>query len=186
MNLPTDYHKLSEQAFWQLINQSKDQVKYTLQEHISNLTKLLSTKSEQEIYGFEYTFREIIMKSNHYNIMAMTKIIDGVVGDDNFLYMRCRLVLAGKDIYYNSINNPDSTVDEFTFDEDGESLLYVADSAFQSKFGSDTDKDLPRDYAGGVISYDNPAYEILGNDWQEEALLSMYPKLCDKYNFIPC
>lgn len=65
---------------------------------------------------------------------------------------------------------------------DGEALLYVADNAFLSKFGEETEKILPRDYASEIIDYDGDDYPVEGDDWEEADLPGRYPKLWDIYH----
>lgn len=173
--------KMNEVIFWEIIEQSKDE-REDYANQIQILKEKLSKLDEQQIIGFEYTLRSIIAESAHYNIVAATKIINDFASDDNFLYLRCRLIAEGKDVYYNSIKNPETLanpqIQEIEFG--GEEMLSVADQAFIMKFGEDTEKELPRDIAFDYINYDEEE-DIKGEDWKEEDLPFKYPELWKRY-----
>lgn len=172
--------KLPEDVFWCLTQTARNSSGNSLVVQIESLENLLSDLSGDTIKAFELTFREILMKSYHYNIMAACKIVNGWVTDDSFLYFRCVLVALGKEDYYEAIRNPDSLAFKLTEGADGEALLYASDNAFTSKFG-ETNIELPRDYACKVINYDNGLHEVLGEDWHEKDLPRMCPTLWEEY-----
>lgn len=173
--------KMSERFFWELIEQAKEENK-NFTDRIEVLVTKLSKLSEKQIIGFEYTFREMLAKSAHYNILAAAKIISGHVSDDSFLYFRCRLMAEGNYLYFKAIENPDyiaeANVREIEFG--GEEMLSVADQAFILKNGEDTDKELPRDIAYDYYNYDG-GEEITGKEWKDEDLPKRYPLLWNKY-----
>lgn len=171
--------KMKERIFWEIIEQSKEKRKDF--EHQSEiLIDKLSQLSEKEIVGFEFTFREMLAKSCHNNILAAANIIEGYVNDDSLLYFRCRLLAEGKDFYFKAIEDPDYMADNLIQDTDGELMLSVADKAFIKKFGETTDKELPREAASNYYNYDE-GEEILGEEWDEETLPKRYPKLWERY-----
>jgi len=173
--------KMSERVFWELIEQAKEENK-NFTDRIEALVIKLSKLSEKQIIGFEYTFREMLAKSAHYNILAAAKIISGQVSDDSFLYFRCRLMAEGNYLYFKAIETPDyiaeANVREIEFG--GEEMLSVADQAFILKNGEDTDKELPRDVAYNYYNYDE-GEEIIGKEWKDEDLPKRYPLLWNKY-----
>lgn len=173
--------KMKEIIFWEILEQSKEERKDYINQ-IQILIEKLSKLDEKQIIGFEFTLRSIIAESAHYNIMAATKIINDFASDDNFLYLRCRLIAEGKDVYYNAIENPETLanpqIQEIEFG--GEEMLSVADQAFIKKFGENTEKELPRDIAFDYLNYDE-GEEIKGEDWKEDELPLKYPKLWERY-----
>ncbi len=172
---------MNELVFWEIIEQSKEGSR-DFSQQIELLTNKLSHLEESKIIEFEYRFREALLKSAQYSIMAAVKIINGYVSDDGFLYFRCRLIAEGKELFYKTIENPEviaeSDIQELEFG--GEEMLYVADQAFMKKFGEDSEKELPRDVAFVYLNYDE-GEEIKGEDWKEEELPIKYPELWKKY-----
>jgi Protein of unknown function (DUF4240) len=172
---------MNEIVFWEIIEQSREESQdFTHQ--IKILTNKLAYLNENCIIEFEYRFREAILKSAHYNVMAAVKIINGFVSDDSFLYFRCRLIAEGKELFNKSIENPEviaeTPIQELEFS--GEDMLYVADNAFLQKFGEETEKALPKDIAFVYLNYDEEE-DIKGEDWKEEELPMKYPKLWKRY-----
>ena len=72
--------------FWKLIESSKSS---NQQDFLDNLKKQLYALDNKEIILFEEILRELIIKADHYNVMAAEKIIEGWVSDDPYLYFRC-------------------------------------------------------------------------------------------------
>jgi hypothetical protein len=171
--------KMNEVIFWEIIEQSKEERK-VFEDQAQILLDKVSQLSEKEIVGFEFTFREMLAKSYHYNLLAAAKIIEGYVNDDSFLYFRCRLLAEGKEFYFKIIENPDNLADIPILDTDGELMLYIADKAFIKKVGENTDMELPREAAMTFMNYDE-VEELSGESWKEYDLPQKYPKLWEKY-----
>jgi len=150
-------------------------------EQVEIITDRLSKREEKEIIGFECTLRELLMRAYHYNVMAVQKIVEGSVTDDTFLYFRCKLMLYGRITFENAIGNPNFIFERIDSKFSGEPLLMVADTAFKMKFGEESGKVLPRDYASEIIDYDFGEYDVQGKDWGEEDIPKRYSKLWKAY-----
>lgn len=172
---------MNELIFWEIIEQSKEENR-DFSHQVELLIAKLSSLNESEIIEFEYRFRETLLESARYNIMAAAKIINDYVSDDSFLYFRCRLIAEGKEFFYKAIENPEVITENniHELEYGGEEMLYVSDHAFIKKFGEDTEKKLPRDIAFDYLNYDE-GEEIKGEDWKEEELSFKYPKLWKRY-----
>lgn len=168
--------------FWNLIEKNRAKYGDDFDGLIDAITDDVIGRSEQEIIDFECRLRELLLKSYHFDVMAIQKIIQGFVTDDSFLYFRCGLILYGRNVFENAISAADDFSKQVDSMLDGESLLYVADKAFMSKFGKETDKTLPRDYAREIIDYDGGDDSVEGEDWNEEDLPRRYPKLWKIYH----
>lgn len=177
----SDAEKMQEASFWELIEKARADSQSNLYDQIEIITDRLSKRDEKDIIGFECTLRELLMRAYHYNVMAVQKIVEGSVSDDSFLYFRCKLILYGRMTFENAINNPNHIFERIDPAVSGEPLLTVADTAFKLKFGDDTEKILPRDYASNVIDYDFGEYEVQGKDWNEEDIPKRYSKLWKSY-----
>lgn len=171
--------KMKDVIFWEIVEQSKEERK-DFDHQAEILINKLSRLSAKEIVGFEFTFREMLSKSYHYNILAAAKIIEGYTDDDSFLYFRCRLLAEGRGFYFKAIENPEYLADNFIPDADGELMLSIADKAFIQKFGENTDKELPRDVALSYMNYDEEE-TLSGERWEEKDLPQRYPRLWERY-----
>ena len=180
-DISTTNYKMKEVVFWEIIEQSREESN-DYNNQLKIIIEKLGKLDENEIIGFEFTFRKVLAKSAHYNIMAAVKIINDFGSDDNSLYFRCRLIAEGKDMYNSAIKNPETLISlrlqEIEFG--GEEMLYLADAAFIEKFGENTDKELPRNRALNYLNYDE-GEELKGVDWKEEELPFKYPKLWKKF-----
>jgi hypothetical protein len=174
--------KMPEDEFWNMIGEGIIGSKGSLEKEIELIIIALSKQSEKEIIGFECTLREMLIKANHWNVLALSQIVDGYITDDSFLYFRCKLILYGAYIFHRAIEDPNS-ISTIAIDRDsnGEPLLNVADEAFTRKFGISTDKQLPKDFASEVLSYDFGDFEMAGDPWEEKELPKKFPKLWKKY-----
>lgn len=170
---------MTEIVFWKIIAQSKEE-RTNFTNQIEILTNQISLLEERDIIEFEYILREVLAKSYHFNILAAAKIVYGYVSDDDFLYFRCRLIAEGKELFLKSIKNPEIIPKIDLIELEGEDMLYITDNAFIKKFGSETEKELPRDIAIDYLNYDD-GYEIKGENWKEHELKIKYPKLWKKY-----
>jgi hypothetical protein len=173
--------KISEFFFWELIEKARADSQGNFYDQMQIVTTRLSKRDEREIIGFECMLRDLLMRAYHYNVMAVQKIVEGSVSDDSFLYFRCKLILYGRMTFENAINNPNNIFERIDPTFSGEPLLLVADTAFKMKFGADTEKVLPRDYASELIDYDFGEYEVQGKDWNEEDIPKRYSKLWKAY-----
>ena len=62
---------------------------------------------ESDIVKFEEILITKIIEADNYNVMIAQKLIDWYVSDDSFLYFRAWLISLWKDIFENTIKNPD-------------------------------------------------------------------------------
>lgn len=177
----TDAEKMPVGSFWELIEKARVDSHGNLYKQVEIITDRLSMRQENEIIGFECMLRDQLMRAFHYNVMAVQKIVEGSVSDDSFLYFRCKLILHGRMTFENAINNPNHISEQIDPKVSGEPLLTVSDKAFEMRFGTDTEKVLPRDYASEVIDYDFGEHEIQGKDWNEEDIPKRFSKLWMAY-----
>jgi len=170
---------MNADAFWSIIESTKSE------DHSDRQPKLVEYLSElprKEIEEFEQELRRRIMEANDYGVLAAAKIIDGFVSDDSFLYFRCWLIGKGREIFYKTLEAPDSLADYVSTDETAEfeELLYVSSEAAETK-GDPEDFEDPRHIAlDAGLHYDDG--ELSGTDWTEDELPERYPNLWRKFN----
>lgn len=175
-------HKMPEDAFWELINISLIESQGVVKSQVKSLINNLTLKSEKEMIGFELTFRELVSKSYHYNVMGLLKIINGIVTDDTLLYFQCKLILCGKKVFYGVVQNPNNISDKIDSIEYSGSLLSVADMAFIKQFGENSNKELPSDIASAYIDYNIGNYPLLGMPWQDGGFAKRFAKAIKVYS----
>jgi hypothetical protein len=174
---------MDKTAFWQLIEAAKKEDQGNQQRQETLLISSLAKLEPEQIVSFECLMRECLIEADHFNIMAAQKIIDGYVSDDSYLYFRCWLVGQGETVFTNALQNADSLAS--VLDEgyqDFEELLYVATTAFEQRTGkTEEDDTFPREVAAArSLSYGFGS-ETKGEDWSENQLPKMLPKLWKKF-----
>ncbi|MVN76337.1 DUF4240 domain-containing protein [Hymenobacter sp. HMF4947] len=149
------------------------------------MIKSLERYEPAQIIEFECLLRQQILAADDFKIIAAQKIIRGSVSDDSYLYFRCWLIGQGEETFTKAVYNPDSLADIDTEEvyPDFESLLYVATQAYHHKTGKkEEDETFPRAIAiERGLDYDG-ATETKGEDWEEEQLPTLLPKLWAKHN----
>jgi hypothetical protein len=178
--------KMNEQEFWRIIDYAFKNSNGNTKKEGKIITEKLSVYQPEEITNFEIILCEKLIKANDYKIMAIDKIIDGVVTDDPYLYFRCWLIGLGQKTYEQTLKDPDylANVIEKGVEPDFEDLLYVATDAYQSKTGKKKeDETFPRNVADKKgLNYDFGGPPTTGKEWTESELPILYPKLWNKFN----
>jgi len=171
--------------FWKLLNAAVKESNGNMDIQANLLEASLSQMDTTHIVNFEEILREKIIECDEYKVMAAAKIINDFVSDDSYLYFRCWIIGMGKEVYEKALTNPDSLSSKINRDEiaDYEQLLYVATKAYSEKVGRDEDETFPRDICiDKGLDYDFGAPPTKGDDWNEEELPSICPKLWGKFN----
>lgn len=184
MKFNTNSDTIKTDKFWLLIDNavkiSKGDDQKKEKYLISELTKL----SLEEIKDFEIAFRKAIRDANDFGVMGAQKIINGYVSDDSYLYFRCWLIGQGKNIYSETLKNPDYLVNVITKNHaicEFEGLMYVATNAYEKVTGKKEDETFPRNFADNMgLSYDFNITPTKGTDWKEDELPTRFPKLWTK------
>lgn len=177
--------KMNMQEFWRVIDFARQQTRGDDQLYENLLIKTLERYSLTEIIEFECLLEQHLLAADDFKIMAAQKIIEGSVTDDSYLYFRCWLISQGKSVFEEALRNPDSlaSIDTERAIAGFEPLLYVATQAYQNKIGKkEEDESFPRAVASARgLNYDS-ATGTKGEDWTEEQLPTLLPKLYSKHN----
>lgn len=176
---------MNENLFWKLIDDSNRNCSNDQSCQAKLLYSSLVDMSEQDIYNFEEILRKKIIEADDYKVMAASYIINGYVSDDLYIYFRCWLIGKGKQIFESTLRDPDSLtkyIKEGTIC-DFEELLYVATKAYSKKVGKEEDETFPRDTCiENGLDYDFGAPPTKGEEWEEDDLPNMFPKLWNTFN----
>jgi hypothetical protein len=183
---PLDQTRTMNQVeFWQIIDTASQVANGDAELLEAKLEEALAQHSPNDIIDFELLLRKYILEADDFRIMAAQKIIQGWVSDDPYLYFRCWLISQGEQVYFEALRNPDflAELDATEDNTDFESLLYVATEAFRVSTSNDEEDDsFPRSIAlDRGLDYDGPT-ETKGEDWTEEQLPTLLPKLWAKFN----
>jgi hypothetical protein len=153
-------------AFWQLIEDSRENAGGDPDEQAEQLTDLLSDLPADEIVAFDRLLHELLTAAYRWDLWAAASIINGGCSDDGFEYFRLWLIAQGERVYREALADPETLVDRAEADAtNAESLLYAAGDAYRIETG----RDLP-------TGTDHPS-EPAGKQWNEDDLKHLFPKL---------
>jgi len=166
---------LSEERFWQLIDDARQQGRADCLRTAEALKRSLARLSEDEVLGFELRFQLMMTASYRYDLWAVAYIANGGASDDGFTYFRAWLVGQGRERFESALKHPPAAVEGLTKPSpimgfDCEQLLYPSMEVYQKKTGR-----LP---PYGLVSYPP---EPAGKPWQEEDLPKLYPELYRRF-----
>lgn len=115
--------EMDEKLFWDIIGSCK-------KENIQCIENYLKNLKYEEVVAFQLRFRkQLFILEDALNKKGKKIKNFNFLSTDGLIYMLCGILLMGKDIYYEVINN-------FKFDYytteilKGEELLFIADKAF--------------------------------------------------------
>ncbi|HEX3273118.1 MAG TPA: DUF4240 domain-containing protein [Ktedonobacterales bacterium] len=163
--------------FWRLIEQSKSD-SGDCDEQIDALTSTLLKLPADEIEEFDVIFYRFHAEAYRNDVWAAAYIMNGGCSDHCFLDFRSWLIGQGEAIYTAALRDPGSLVSvvESTqertragvpfYGYECQHLAYAADVAYEQKTGHE----MP------ARSYSMP--ELIGEDWEDDDLPMMYPRLC--------
>lgn len=135
-----EINKDAEEEFWNIISMFNWRYEGDDEKVLKPAIKYLSKKSDDEIFEFYEILSKLLYDLDG---IEYAKNIgeDSYINDseyfsvDDFLYARCCAVANGKDYYYNVLNHPEDMPKDLEF----ESILYVADEAYELKNGEEFD-----------------------------------------------
>ena len=177
---------MPEDKFWHLIAASRDAAGGDPEEQESALTTLLQELPLNDLITFENRYRQLRGQAYTWPLWGAVYIINGGCGDDSFCYFRDWLIAQGREVYTNTLADPEWLAD-FDFPEEetdldgevisskaifAEEMGYIADSVFQQRTG----KRIPAEFAENS--------EVTGPEWKEEGddLARMFPRLWKERN----
>ncbi|MBM7702876.1 DUF4240 domain-containing protein [Metabacillus iocasae] len=186
---------MNKQAFWQLIEQSR-QIE-SQEEQVEWLRDTLSTKSVDEVLAFEMTFGMIQNESYQSSLWAAAYILMGGCSDDAFDYFCGWLISQGEDIYNKVIANHEYLAEYITeenLDEEGypqnEDIFTVASDAYTYKKTGDFewDEDVFDEWLEKLDEKGVEERPDIEFDWDEDdeaELKKRYPKLWARFGEEP-
>lgn len=108
-----------------------------------------------------------------WDLWAAAYIIGGGCSDDGFMDFRATLISHGREIYEQALEDPESLADLGKMDEDYwfyEGYQYVPSEVAEEMSGEAPDRYAP--------APDEPS----GDEWDEDSVERMYPRLAKLYS----
>ena len=174
--------RMSDEKFWSLISQSKSKYPEDFYGQIQFLTSELSLLSDEEIMGFECTFREKVIELWDYKVKGLYQIIEGEhVSKNDLIYFRCYLISLGKDAFETALKKTDQLsihIDRTHWS--GKEMITVADFAYQKKYPQFEESKLPSK-VGRAVDYESGAYKMTGRYIPLAAYETIFPNLTSTY-----
>jgi predicted DNA-binding WGR domain protein len=203
--IPLSDEEASELFFWNSIEKSNRHKnshwsEYDIDEHLENLTELLSKSGKQKLIQFEKSLQQNLQKlytaeiaelyillTNDFKNENNQIIFDDSISEVGFIYFRCWLLLKGKEFFGDItvsinafINGKYSFVIANTW---GEGLLYVADEAYSINHDNAEEseiRDAVAEMYPEVIHYDSSEREMSREPVSGEKLQEIYPDLVEE------
>lgn len=166
--------------FWDLIERAKRKASGDVEEQAEILREILTERPIEDIIEFGRILQYFHSFSYTSDLWAAAYIIQGGCSDDAFDYFRAWLIAQGKSVFEKAIENPETLTKIISVEQaeeiDGESVLYVADEAYEKKTGDDRKRFLDLQ---GYTEF--PKLEF---DWNEEddSLRRKFPNLYEKFS----
>ena len=167
-----------EEKFWTIIENSN---------RGQNLKECLTTLSEEDLFGFRYWWEYFCNLSYKQDLWAVAYVVLGGCSDDGFDYFRFWLIVQGRKVFYNALENADTLCDVFSKLEDPEGDDYPEqedlDYAVQAILGERTGNEDYFYTAEENYSLPQYAHEI-EFEWEEddeESIRKVCPRTFDKW-----
>jgi hypothetical protein len=155
---------MEEQLFWSIIHQFKSENGILVDSE--PCLNLLASYDYETILAFEVTLREKTRLLHNCKTISVSTIFHGEGIELTYQDFLCWLVAKGESFYKKFIEDPNSVADDilFTFEHDSlsmEELAYLADSAYEMKFGgSFEDDEAPRMQVSDPYRIDKDSKEL--------------------------
>lgn len=171
---------MPEDKYWAIISTSV-KLSNATDEQYQVLIESLKMLQPDEMIGFSLQTKLLLNKAYKSDVFCAAYIINGACSHEGFEYFRIWLISRGKDVFYQTLQNPDSLIEhlnEDSFDYDFEMFLYASNVAFEETTG----KEL-YNYIGESENITIDTYDLDFN-WEEDepdSMKAICPKLFDKY-----
>ncbi len=169
---------MNQDIFWGLIAETKARASGNFQRHAKLLQNELVKLPSEEILSFYEIFREYFDRAYRWDLWAAAYIIGGGCSDDSFMDFRSWLISMGKDVYEQTLMDVD-TLAQIKFGSGGEEDAFFEEFHYCSMWAYEK-----KNGAFPQLKIKSPT-KPAGEDWEEEDLERLCPKLWAKYGEIP-
>ncbi len=163
---------MDENEFWGIVDLARRHSGTDDRGFLDSVAASLRKMTLNEIIAFDECLMEFRRIAYRSNLWAAAYIINGGCSDDGFEYFRMWLISCGRRAFEEAIEDPATLVShlrmERSWDAELEEFLYLPRRVYRDLAGSE----MPlRDHA---------PVELVGEEWSEEDLPSMFPDLLRK------
>lgn len=162
---------MQEEQFWSIIDAARGQAGPVPDARVDALQNLLSTLDLEAVLAFQRHYERMIARAHRWDLWGAAYLINEGCADDGFRYFCDWLISEGRQTFERALLDPDSLA-LLPYQELAELEMfgYVALAVYEQKCG----KELPLDHTTALSL---PA----GDEWCEEELPGMFPRLTAKY-----
>ena len=162
---------MTEQNFWQLIDNVKNAAGTDIDSRPAALEKHLSLLQPAEIQSFQQRYESLLLASNSWSLIGAAYLMNGGCSDDGFKYFRDWLISEGEQTFKQAVADPDSLAslapqEPFELELFG----YAALHAYEALGAGELERDFSVEFA-----------VTAGEEWDESELPELLPKLAAKY-----
>ena len=164
---------MPEPAFWALIEESRRLSNGLRGRQEAALTQILRALSPEEVNAFYNRFTSFKHSAYTWPLWAAAYVMRGGCSDDSFSDFRGWLIGEGQEVFKAAMADADSLVSlSYDAEEDEwEGLGYVPVTVQREKCGDN------------VYFHQSHPKKPSGEDWEDDDLPSVVPKLCAKYEW---
>ena len=170
---------MTEERFWQLIEQSKALAPQHLAQQTMRLRELLCALPSNELLEFIRIFQEKLWLAYRWDLLAVAYLAYYGCSDGNFEEFRAWLISRGRTDFENALTSYEYAarlVKDYAPEEGigaaPEDFYMLPCEAYRKTFGSDPGDQLPED----VFAYGDR--EPSGPIWAEDNVCEQFPGLC--------
>lgn len=169
---------MNKELFWNIIDSTTKA--NSLSEQAEQLELKLNELDKKSLVEFYNIYEDYEIKAYNWPLWAAAYVILGGCSDDDFMDFRAWLIMRGKKVFENTVENPDSLADyEISYlleSEDAEELGFIVPDVYEKRFGGDL-------YDDEDISDADYPDEPTGEPWNEDDddLQKIVPNLFDKF-----
>jgi hypothetical protein len=166
---------MNNDEFWQIIDSVNAKSGGDMGRKCELLKDRLKGLTEPDLKDFINHFETADAGPYTWSLWGAAYVMHGGCSDDSFSDFRATLISLGSKTYKAALSNPETLADIDFQDEDDicyEGFQYVKNDVAEDMLG-----EIPKI---GTPFPDEPA----GEEWVEDTVYSLYPRLSAKYSFI--
>lgn len=166
---------MQESEFWTLIEAVRGAAGNSCDARVVALQAQLEALPPHSIKAFQQHYYINMAKADRWDLWGAAYLMNGGCSDDGFHYFRSWLISEGERTFAAALAAPDSLADlpeqdYFELEEFG----YVATKVYEAKTSSELEQDVRVMFA----------LDTQGDEWEEDDLPGMFPRLAAKYGFL--
>lgn len=166
---------MNKDAFWQIIEETHRESGGDMERKCILLKDRLATLPQEDLIAFIQHFDAADARAYAWPLWGAAYVMHGGCSDDSFSDFRATLISHGREIYEKALADPESLVDLEYANEDDicyEGYQYVKYDVAKDKLDAVPERETPFPLEPG------------GEEWDEEDLPTLYPRLSAKYSTV--